>query len=262
MRTASRSGPWTSIGAIGTAPSSVGTGTEALAVRLGWSLVKGLSQGAADTLVHARRSGCFTSYNDFVRRTAFTAATLTRLASADAFRSLGLGRRPALWQSLEPTDALPLFANLADEAPPALPRLSSAQEVIHDYQAQGLSLRGHPIAPFRAALAAKGIITAAELQTAEADRHYRVAGLVLLRQRPGTAKGVTFMTIEDETGTANLIVWRRIWERFRRVARLARALVATGLLQRQDGVTHLVVRRLEDITEAVADLRQASRDFR
>jgi error-prone DNA polymerase len=96
----------------------------------------------------------------------------------------------------------------------------------------------------------------------EADRIYHVAGLVLLRQRPGTAKGVTFMTIEDETGTVNLIVWRSVWERYRRVARQAQALLVTGQLQRQDGVIHIVVKRMKDITTDVVDVGQASRDFR
>ncbi len=233
-----------------------------LAVRLGWSLVKGLSQGVADTIVGERKTGLFTSYTDFVGRTGLTNAILLRLAVADAFRSLGLDRRPALWQSLTPIEPQPLFADLLDEAPPALPLLSTAQEVIQDYQAQGLSLRGHPVAPLRLTLAGRGVITAAELQEAEAGRRYRVAGLVLLRQRPGTAKGVTFMTIEDETGTVNLIVWRHVWERSHRVARRARALIAAGLLQRQDGVTHLVVQRMEDMTTAVAELGQTSRDFR
>ncbi len=232
-----------------------------LVVRLGWSLVKGFSQSAAETLVSERQSGPFTSYADFVGRTRFTTAMLSRLASADAFHSLGLDRRPALWQSLEPPCSEPLFANLPDEAPPPLPLLSAAQEVIHDYHAQGLSLRGHPFASLRLSLTAQRVVTAAELETLEADRSYHVAGLVLLRQRPGTAKGVTFMTIEDETGTVNLIVWRHVWERFHRVARQAQALIATGLLQRQDGVIHIVVKGLKDMTTAVANLGQASRDF-
>jgi error-prone DNA polymerase len=233
-----------------------------LAVRLGWSRVKGLSQSAAEMLLSVRQSGPFTTYADFVRRTGFTSTILGRMASADVFRSLGLTRRSALWQSFEPTGTEPLFANLVDEAPPALPLLSAAQEVIHDYQAQGLSLRGHPFAPLRPSLTEQRVVTAAELATLEADRCYQVAGLVLSRQRPGTAKGVMFMTIEDETGTANLIVWRHVWERFHRVARRARALVATGLLQRQDGVTHLIVKELKDLTTAIANLGQGSRDFR
>ena len=99
------------------------------------------------------------------------------------------------------------------------------------------------------------------LKELEADRRYRVAGLVLVRQRPGTAKGITFMTLEDETGTTNLIVWPHVWERYRRVARHARALIATGLLQKQDGVIHLIVERVEDITSQLPDLGHLSRDF-
>jgi error-prone DNA polymerase len=235
-----------------------------LAVRLGWSMVKGLSQSAAELLVRARQAGPFTSFTDLVGRTHFTAATLSRLASADAFRSLGLDRRPAFWQALAPPapGPEPLFAYLRDEPPPPLPRLPAPQEVIEDYHAQGLSLRGHPLASLRPSLRTQRVVTAVELQTLEADRIYHVAGLVLLRQRPGTAKGVTFMTIEDETGTVNLIVWRSVWERYRRVARQAQALLVTGQLQRQDGVIHIVVKRMKDITTEVVDVGQVSRDFR
>jgi error-prone DNA polymerase len=234
-----------------------------LAVRFGWSMVKGLSQSAAETMVRERQSRPFTSFTDFVGRTGFTASVLSRLASADAFRSLGLDRRPALWQSLAFSDSepLPLFAGLADEAPPPLPRVTPAQDVIEDYHSQRLSLRGHPFDSLRSSLSARGVVTAAELRTLEADRSYQVAGLVLLRQRPATAKGVTFMTLEDETGTVNLIVWRQVWERFDRVARHAQALLATGVLQRQDGVIHIVVKGLKDMTAAVVGLDQTSRDF-
>ena len=120
-----------------------------LAVRLGWSTVKGLSTSAAETVVRERRLGPFTSYGDFVARTGLKTAVLSRLAAADAFRSLGLTRRPAYWMSLAATPPEPLLAGLPDEALPPLPRLSPEQEVIHDYHAQGLSLRGHPFAPLR-----------------------------------------------------------------------------------------------------------------
>ena len=111
-------------------------------------------------------------------------------------------------------------------------------------------------------MTARRVVTAAELRTLEVDRTYQVAGLVLLRQRPSTAKGVTFMTLEDETGTINLIVWRHVWERCDRVACQAHAVIATGVLQRQEGVVHLIVKGLEDMTAAIADLGQSSRDFR
>ena len=123
-----------------------------LAVRLGWRTVKGLSQTAAETIVRERPVGQFTSYGDFVARTRFTTAVLSRLSAADAFRSLDLTRRPAYWMSLAVTPTEPLLADLPDEPPPPLPLLSPAEEVIHDYHAQGLSLRGHPFAPLRESL--------------------------------------------------------------------------------------------------------------
>jgi len=233
-----------------------------LAVRLGWSTVKGLSSAAAETIVRERRAGPFISYGDFVARTRLTPAVLSRLAAADAFRSLDLSRRPALWMSLAETAAEPMLADLPDESVPPLPRLSPAEEVIHDYHAQGLSLRGHPFGPLRAFLETQHVVPTTALQSLKPARRYRVAGLVLVRQRPGTAKGITFMTIEDETGTANLIVRPQVWERYRRVGRLAAAIIATGLLRRQDGVIHVIVDRLEDVTTKLPELGSVSRDFR
>ena len=232
-----------------------------LAVRLGWSTVKGLSKSGAETVVRERRAGPFTTYGDFVARTGLTTAVLSRLAAADAFRSLSLSRRPAYWMSLAVTPQEPLLADLADEDPPPLPRLSPAQEVIHDYHAQGLSLRGHPFAALRPFLDKERVVTASALESVVANRRYKVAGLVLMRQRPGTAKGITFMTLEDETGSANLIVRPQVWERYRRVGRLSRAIIATGLLQRQEGVIHLIVDRLQDLTDQLPDLGHVSRDF-
>jgi error-prone DNA polymerase len=232
-----------------------------LAVRLGWSTVKGLSSIVAERVVHERRARPFTSYGDFVARTGFRTPALSRLAAVDAFRSLGLSRRPAYWMSLAMAPPEPLFAELPDEAPPPLPRLSPAQEVVHDYHAQGLSLRGHPLAALRPILDKQQVVPASALESLEPNRRYRVAGLVLVRQRPGTAKGITFLTLEDETGSANLIVRPQVWERFRRVGRQARALIATGLLQRQEGVIHLIVDRLEDVTTQLPDLGHVSRDF-
>jgi error-prone DNA polymerase len=232
-----------------------------LAVRLGWRTVRGLSTSAAEAVVGARRLGPFTSYGDFALRTRLTSAVLSRLAAADAFRSLGLSRRPAYWMSLGMSTPQPLLADLPDELPPPLPGLSPAEEVIHDYRCQGLSLRGHPLAPLRNLLEEQHVVTAAALQELKAERRYRVAGLVLVRQRPSTAKGITFMTLEDETGTANLIVRLPVWERYRRVGREARAVIATGLLQKQDGVIHLIVDRLQDLTNELPELGHVSRDF-
>jgi error-prone DNA polymerase len=232
-----------------------------LAVRLGWSTIKGFPVSAAEALVRERQNGPFNSYSDFVQRTGLTAAVLSRLSTADAFRSLGLTRRPALWMSLAGTPTEPLLAGLAQDDPPPLPRLSPAQEVIHDYHSQGLSLRGHPFAPLRQALTEQKVMPIAGLESVKDKGRCRVAGIVLVRQRPGTAKGTTFITLEDETGTANLIVWAKVWERYRRVGRQARALIASGRLQRQDGVTHLIVDRLQDLTAQLPTLGPMSRDF-
>jgi error-prone DNA polymerase len=232
-----------------------------LAVRLGFRTVKGLPSSAGEKIVEERQAGAFTTYGDFVARTGFTPAVVSRLATVDAFRSLGLSRRPALWMSLAPTATEPLLVGLADEDPPVLPLLSPSEEVIHDYIAQGLSLRGHPFAPLRSYLDSQKVLPISALENVKPDRRCRIAGLVLVRQRPSTAKGVTFMTIEDETGTANLIVWLSVWEKYRRVGRQALAVIATGLLQKQDGVTHLVVDRLQDLTAQVPGLGPMSRDF-
>jgi error-prone DNA polymerase len=232
------------------------------AVRLGLSMIKGLSAAAAETVVQARRAGAFRTYGDFVVRTNLTSAVLSRLATADAFGSLGLTRRPALWKSLAADSSLPLFAGLADdELAPALPPLSSPEDVVLDYHSQGLSLRGHPLASLRESLIALNVVPAAMLKELEPDRRYRVAGLVLSRQRPETAKGITFMTLEDETGTTNLIIRAHVWERFHRIGRQAGALVARGLLQRQEGVIHLIVDRLDDLTSQLPYLGHRSRDF-
>ena len=140
--------------------------------------------------------------------------------------------------------------------------MTPVQEVVDDYRMIGLSLRGHPVQFIRDQLEKRRIVRTADLVTLENDRRYRVAGLVLLRQRPSTAKGITFMTIEDETGTANLVVHVGVWQRFRRIARQSTALIAHGMLQRQGTITHLVVDRMEDLTETLSAYRNASRDFR
>jgi error-prone DNA polymerase len=232
------------------------------AVRLGWRMLAGLPRAAADTIVRCRQQRRFVSSDEFAMRTGFHTAILSKLAAADAFRSLGSSRRPALWSALGRKESSPLFDGIDQEPQVSLPLLSAAEEVIGDYETAGLSLRNHPLAFLRESLQQRGIVRAAELATLEPERQYRVAGLVLLRQRPSTARGITFVTLEDETGTANLIIHPTTWERFRRAARGAGALMARGILQRQDGVIHLVVDQLKDLSSGIGQLRPASRDFR
>ncbi len=232
------------------------------AVRLGWCLVAGLGADVAEHIAAVRQAVPFRNWGDFVRRTGFRTATLSKLAHADAFQSLGLTRREALWQALARREASPLFDGLDDEAPAPLPSVTPEQEVIADYQAGGYSLRDHPLRFLRDELQHRGVVTTADLATLEPDRRYKVAGLVLLRQRPSTAKGITFMTLEDETGTANLIIHQSTWERFHRVARRAGALIARGILQRQHEITHIIVDRLDSLAEELAGVAHRSRDFR
>ena len=139
--------------------------------------------------------------------------------------------------------------------------MDGRQEVFADYQTAGLSLKSHPIAFFRRQLDQLRIVPAAKLASLPDGRFVRVAGLVLVRQRPSTAKGITFVTLEDETGTANLIVRIDVWERFYTVARTAPAFIASGRLQNQKGVIHVLVSRLENMNESVNELRLQSRDF-
>jgi error-prone DNA polymerase len=252
-------------------PSTIGfkersrqeTESSSLALRLGWRIVHGLKRDTGERIVAARRAGPFVSQADFTRRTGLGRSELSLLAKADAFRSLKASRRAAVWDAMPVREASPLFDGFeGDEVQVSLPLMSPAQEVVADYQTAGLSLRDHPLSFLRADLDQSGMTRAADLAHVEHDRRYRVAGLVLLRQRPSTAKGITFMTLEDETGTANLIVHVNVWERFRSIARQASALIAHGILQRQHGVAHLVVDRMDDLTTLLGTVGNRSRDFR
>ncbi len=242
---------------------------DAWALRLGLRLVTGLPQRVGEEIVAARLEGPFVSQSDFVRRTQVGQAVTARLSHADAFGSLHQDRRAALWQALgqdrRPLEQ-PLFAELTEddvesETTP-LPALSPLEQVFADYRATGLSLKGHPLGFYRADLEQARVATADELTRLPDGRQARVAGLVILRQRPSTAKGITFVTLEDETGTANLVVKPQVWERYRRICRTSGAWIAQGKLENRSGVIHLVADRLEDLAAVLSDLRIRSRDFR
>ncbi|MDB5391544.1 MAG: dnaE2 1, partial [Planctomycetaceae bacterium] len=232
-------------------------------IRLGWRMLNGLSRATAERILACRRVDRFTSYDEFVRRTQFSPAILALLSDADAFRSLGESRRTAFWKSLPDQEPTVLYEEIDDPEPTAaLPTMTVQQQVIADYRTTGLSLRQHPMSFIRGELSRRRVIPSEQLLTAESDRRYKVAGLVLLRQRPSTAKGITFMTLEDETGTANLIVRVDVWERFHRIARQASALIVQGMLQRKDGIAHVLVDRMEDLTDLLSEVGNQSRDFR
>jgi error-prone DNA polymerase len=233
------------------------------ALRLGMRLVRGLSAPKVAGVTAARQAGPITSLRQLARRRDVSRETLLRLAAADAFRSLGLSRRTALWQILALDDTqLPLFDDLdLDEPPTTLPEMPLDETLVHDYDALGLSLNAHPLELVRAALQQIKVITNRELANTRAGRKVAVAGLVTHRQRPGTAKGLVFMTLEDETAQANLIIRPAVWQRYRNVGRSKIALIAEGVVERQGRVLHVQVTRLHDLSARLTPIRTKSRDF-
>jgi error-prone DNA polymerase len=236
------------------------------ALRLGLRLTNGLPQAAAERIEVARKDGPFTSLDNFVRRTRLGQPIVAKLAEADAFGSIQLNRQAALWQALgQETRAKnqPLLAAMTDDDEPTadLPPMPMIDQVFADYRMSGLSLKGHPISFFRPQLDQLSVTRSGDLEKLHDGRHLRVAGLVLLRQRPGTARGITFVTLEDETGLANLVLRPEIWERYYSVARTSPAWIAHGALESREGVIHIVANRLEDLSTRLAALKIRSRDF-
>jgi error-prone DNA polymerase len=237
--------------------------------------VRGLKQDEALRLVEARASGV-RAFEALVQAARLSRRTVELLAEADAFRSLGLDRRAALWmvKGLETrslAEEAPLLARMgaSAETRPDLPRIALPEHVAEDYRTTSLSLKAHPVGFFRERLAKKGVRLNRDLASVPNGRRVRVAGLVLIRQRPGTAKGVTFLTLEDETGIANLVVWRDRFEAERRTVMTSRFLFVEGKVQCESDVIHVVAERFEDLSSWLGDLRgdaadallQKSRDF-
>ena len=232
-------------------------------IRLGFRLIRGFSQTQTERLIAARAETPFRSVADVTRRSGVSRSLLTRLAAADGFASLGLDRRAALWKILDTGEDLPLFVDLDDDMiPPLLPALSAARNVVADYQSIGLSLKAHPIELVRGDLDRLNAVTGKQLMDLPDKSPVRVAGVVLVRQRPPTANGTVFMSIEDETGLINLIIWSRTWERFRKIARNAVALFIDGKIERADGVLHVCPTRIDDLSHALRGIDSRSRDFR
>ena len=233
------------------------------AVRLGLQQVKGLGEEDARLLVEKRANG-YDSVRDLWMRSGLTRRVIEKLADADCFRSIGLNRRDALWavKALDPlssTERLPLFAaadarDLQREPDVDLPPMPLGEHVINDYQSLSYSLKAHPLSFLRHRLVKDRYVKSEALQTTPGDRMVKVAGLVLVRQRPGSAKGVIFATIEDETGVANIIVWPKAFEKYRMVILGSRCIGVRGRLQKQDGVIHVVAHHLEDLTLLLADI--------
>jgi error-prone DNA polymerase len=233
------------------------------AVRLGLQQVKGFGEEAAQALIDHRGRG-YDSVRDLWMRSGLTRRVIEKLADADCFRSIGLDRRDALWavKALDPlssAERLPLFAaadamNLQNEPDVHLPPMPLGEHVINDYQSLSFSLKAHPVSFLRQQHAINRHVQNVDLQTIPTDKLVQVAGLVLVRQRPGSAKGVIFATIEDETGLANIIVWPKAFEKYRAVILGSRCLSVRGRLQKEDGVIHVVAHHLEDLTPMLADI--------
>jgi error-prone DNA polymerase len=236
------------------------------ALRLGLRLLSGIPAAASAAIEQAKEHGPFTSMDDFTQRTGLSPAVVAKLAEADAFGSLALDRRNALWHALSQEKGKkpqPLLAGLWEVEPAAeLPPMTLSEQVFSDYRTSGLSLKAHPISFFRDDLDELRITPAKRLMDMPHGRHLRVAGIILLRQRPGTAKGITFVTMEDETGIVNLIVKQQIWDMYYSIARRSAAWIAHGRLERKGSVIHLLVNRLEDLSARLGELRTKSRDFR
>jgi error-prone DNA polymerase len=220
----------------------------------------------AERIVAARARRRFTSLEDFARDTALPKRALILLADADAFRSIGLDRRAALWavRRLPDDVPLPLFEiatarEQPDEKAQPLPDMPLPEQVVADYQTIRLSLKGHPMEFLRPMFAGEGVIACDGVCHDQDRRHVRCAGVVLVRQRPGSAKGVVFMTLEDETGIANIVVWPKVMERFRKEVMGARLILVEGYIQSSpEQVTHLVAQRLFDRSHDLINLASDS----
>jgi len=253
------------------------------ALRLGLEQVHGLGEADGRCVEEARRSGLFTSIDDLARRARIGRDALLHLARAGALRSLGLDRRRAVWEALRDRDRpgrQPLLENLGDDEDGDevdLPVTGAREEVIFDYRTSGLSLEAHPLQFDRAGLTRRGIVTVAEAQAAAEGRRVAVAGIVLSRQRPATAHGIIFLSIEDETGPANVVVRPEVWQSAAPAARRSAVVVIEARVQRRAGVVHLLATGMEAFAEGADDppvgepsgspprksqgLRPMSRDF-
>ncbi|HEY0269605.1 MAG TPA: error-prone DNA polymerase [Sphingomonas sp.] len=233
------------------------TGKQHLAVRLGFRMAKGLDNRHAADLIAARGDAPFESVDALWRRAGVPARALERIAEADGFAALGLARREALWAIRGlPDTPLPLFAAAdareailraeLDEPGVAIPAMTAGAEVVEDYRAVSLSLRAHPLAFLRGDLAGEGVRPCADLATMRDRAAVRVSGLILVRQRPGSAKGVMFITLEDESGIANVVVWPDLFERYRRIILTATMLVVKGRVQCEGAVIHVIAEEIGD----------------
>jgi len=224
-------------------------------LRLGLRQVDGLRRDVIERMMSVRDTP-FTDLEDFKIRTNADAGTMRKLAAADVFRSMGLDRRQALWDARALKDApdLPLFATGRDEGTEVmfpLPQMPACEHVVADYQTLRLSLKAHPMSFLRASMTRQGYSSANGLKHMRNGQRISMAGIVLIRQRPGTAKGVCFITIEDEVGVANLVVWSKVMAAYHKVVMCARVIDVCGVVQREGDVIHIIVNHLVDRTDVL-----------
>jgi error-prone DNA polymerase len=233
-------------------------------MRLGFRQLDGVKEEEANALVRRREAG-YVSISDMRERGGVSSQMLRKLADADAFRSLKQDRRQALWEArrLPDSDLLPLFSfaaarELGEELEPDLPEMPLGEHVVADYQTVRLSLKSHPMQILRPVFAAEGILSCAETSALRDGSRVRTAGIVLVRQRPGAGNAI-FVTLEDETGVTNVLLWARDFEKFRAQTMGARLMLVEGRVQRsREGVTHLMGTRVIDRT---AELDRLSEDY-
>ena len=231
-------------------------------LRLGLRMVKGLSEAGGQEVETERRQGRFADMREFAERVALQRKDHSALAAADAFHALAGNRHQAYWQVAGIEPALPLTGrHQVAEAAPLLSIPGEAENVYADYRSIGLSLRTHPVGLLRDELTRRQALSFADIEALPTDSLVHAAGLVITRQRPGSANNVTFVTLEDETGTLNLIIWEAVAEAQRETLLRSRLLGVSGRLQKQDGVTHLIANRLFDYSALLGELVTRSRDF-
>ncbi|MBY6222990.1 error-prone DNA polymerase [Ferrimonas balearica] len=233
-----------------------------MALRLGLRLVKGLSRQAVETLLAVRPEGGFSSVHQLVSLARLDRGALEALASADALAELAGHRHQARWLLAGEAQQLPLFAELEPTTDVTLSGPDEAEGIVADYQQTGLSLGRHPLSLLREQGQLARCLTAAQLLSCQHGQLVQLAGLVVGRQRPGTASGVTFITLEDETGNANVVVWADTARAQRQPYLTARLLKVNGILEREGEVIHVIAGRLEDWSERIRHLSVRSRDFR
>lgn len=233
-----------------------------LSVRMGLRYVKGLAESHGERIEAARGERPFDSIDDLVRRAALDEGAVARLAEAGALRPFRANRREALWAAKgtarPPKGAMDLPV---DDTAPEFAALDAFETIGWDYRTTGHSALGHPLGPLRDRMRALRLPEAAQVSAMPDGRHARYAGLVICRQRPGTASGVVFLTLEDETGFVNVVCWSQVYERFRVLVKTASFLGVTGKVQRQDGVVHVIADSFFAPRDLLSPAKTASRDF-